>query len=178
MTSSIRLPDRRSFRQMAAHQFRYDLRSFLRNRQSQFFTLALPVLLLVIFASVFGGHGDTVKIAGGRIDSSVSYVPAIMALGIIAAAFINLVISVTAQRETGVLKRRRVTPVSPSALIAGRSLTAVVTALGIAALLFRDRLDRLRCAHPGAYGSGPRPYRCRRRRLLLLPRRRTRLGHP
>ena len=134
--TSTRPARRRSFRRLAAHQFRYDLRAFLRNRQSQFFTLALPVLFLVIFASVFGGHGHTVSVVGGRIDTSISYVPGIMALGIIAAAFINLVISVTAQRETGVLKRRRATPVPASAIIAGRALTAVVTALGIAGVLF------------------------------------------
>jgi len=123
------------FSRLAAHQFRYDLRAFFRNRQSQFFTLALPAIFLVIFASVFGGHGHTVAVAGGRIDTSISYVPGIMTLGIIAAAFINLVISVTAQRETGVLKRRRATPVPASAVIAGRALTAVVTALAIAAVL-------------------------------------------
>ena len=123
------------FARMARHQFRYDLRAFMRNRQSQFFTLALPVMFLVIFASVFGGNGDTVKVAGGRLDTSVSYVPGIMALGLIAAAFINLVISVTAQRESGVLKRRRATPVPAGAVIAGRALTAVVTALAIAAVL-------------------------------------------
>jgi ABC-2 type transport system permease protein len=127
--------DRRAAVGMAIHQFRYDLRAFLRNRQSQFFTLALPVLFLVIFASVFGGSGSTVKVAGGRIDTSVSYVPGIIALGIIAAAFINLVISVTAQREAGVLKRRRATPVPAAAVIAGRALTAVVTAVGIVAVL-------------------------------------------
>jgi ABC-2 type transport system permease protein len=127
--------DRGAVVRVAIHQFRYDLRAFLRNRQSQFFTLALPVLFLVIFASVFGGSGRTVKVAGGRIDTSVSYVPGIVALGIIAAAFINLVISVTAQREAGVLKRRRATPVPAAAVIAGRALTAVVTALGIAAVL-------------------------------------------
>jgi len=120
---------------MALHQFRYDLRALVRNRQAQFFTLALPVLFLVIFASVFGGHGHTVSVAGGRIPTAVSYVPGIMALGIIAAAFINLVISVTAQRESGVLKRRRATPVAASALIAGRTLTAVVTALTTTAVL-------------------------------------------
>ena len=96
---------------MALHQSGYDLRAFLRNRQSQFFTLALPVLFLVIFASVFGGAGDTVQVAGGRISTSVYYVPGIITLGIIAACFGNLVASVTAQRERGVLKRRRATPV-------------------------------------------------------------------
>ena len=118
---------------MSAHQFRYDLRAFFRNRQSRFFTLALPVLFLVIFASIFGGN--TVEVAGGRIDTSVYYVPGIMALGVIAASFVNLVISVTAQRESGVLKRRRATPVPATAVIAGRALTAVVTALLIAGVL-------------------------------------------
>ena len=115
------------------HEFRYDLRAFLRNGQSRFFTLALPVLFLVIFASVFSGH--TVQVSGGRIDTSVSYVPGIITLGIIAAAFVNLVISVTAERESGVMKRRRATPVPASAIILGRALTSVVIALAITAVL-------------------------------------------
>jgi ABC-2 type transport system permease protein len=42
---------------------------------------------------------------------------------------------VTAQRESGVLKRRRATPVPASALIAGRALTATVVAIGMAGVL-------------------------------------------
>jgi ABC-2 type transport system permease protein len=72
------------------------------------------VLFLVIFASLF--QGSTVKDAGGTINTSVYYVPGIFTLGIIAAAFVNLVISVTAQRETGALKRRRATPVPAAAI--------------------------------------------------------------
>jgi ABC-2 type transport system permease protein len=128
-------PTHRGTVAVAGHQFHYDLRALLRNRQAQFFTLVLPVLFLVIFASIFGGSGQTVAVAGGRIDTSVSYVPGIMTLAIISAAFINLVISVVAQRETGVLKRRRVTPVPAAALIAGRTLTAVVVALVTTAVL-------------------------------------------
>ena len=118
---------------LSLHQFRFDLLAFVRNRQARFFTLVLPVLFLVIFASLF--HGSTVKVAGGTINNSVYYVPGIITLGIIAAAFVNLVISVTAQRESGTLKRRRATPVPASSIIAGRALTSVVVALGIAALL-------------------------------------------
>ena len=120
---------------MALHQCSYDLRAFIRNRQSQFFTLALPILFLVIFASVFGGRGHTVPVPGGRISTSVSYVPGIIALGVIAACFGNLVASVTAQRERGVLKRRRATPVPAAAVIAGRVLTAVVVAVVLTAVL-------------------------------------------
>jgi ABC-2 type transport system permease protein len=132
---------------LSLHQFRFDLRAFLRNRQSRFFTLALPVLFLVIFASLF--HGNTVKVAGGTINTSVYYVPGIITLGIIAAAFVNLVISVTAQRETGALKRRRATPVPAAAVIAGRALTSVVVALGITALLLVLGWIFYRAAVPG-----------------------------
>ena len=118
---------------LVIHQFRYDLRSFLRNRQSRFFTLALPILFLLIFCSVFGN--GTVRVAGGRIKESTYYVPGLVALGIISASFVNLVISVTTQRESGILKRRRATPVPAWVLIAGRALTAVVTAIAIAVLL-------------------------------------------
>jgi ABC-2 type transport system permease protein len=136
-TASARAPQggSRASATMALHLFLYDLRAFLRNRQSRFFTLVLPVLFLVIFASVFGGGHHTVPVPGGRIDTSVYYVPGIITLGIIAAAFVNLVTSVTAQRETGVLKRRRATPVPAAAVIAGRALTAVVVALGITGVL-------------------------------------------
>jgi ABC-2 type transport system permease protein len=135
-TASIAAPPRgRSTAALTAHQFRYDLRALLRNRQAQFFTLILPVLFLVIFASIFGSNGHTVAVAGGRLKTSVSYVPGIIAFGIIAAAFINLVVSVTAQRETGVLKRRRATPVPAVALIGGRALTSVVVAMTTTAIL-------------------------------------------
>jgi ABC-2 type transport system permease protein len=120
---------------MALHLFGYDLRAFARNRQSQFFTLAMPVLFLVIFASVFGGGGHTTAVAGGPISTSVYYVPGIIAPGIIAACFANLAASVTAQRERGVLKRRRATPVPAAAVIAGRVTAAALTAAVMAAML-------------------------------------------
>ncbi len=124
----------RSVVALSLHQFRYDLRAFLRNRQARFFTLALPIIFLVIFATVIAGN-TTVKVAGGRIDTSIYYVPGIIALAIISASFVNLVVSVTAQRESGVLKRRRATPMPAAAIIAGRVLTSIVVALVMAALI-------------------------------------------
>ena len=61
--------------------------------------------------------------------------PGISALAIIARSFFNLVIAITAQRESGVLKRRRATPVPASVLIAGRTLTAVVVSLAVMTVL-------------------------------------------
>jgi ABC-2 type transport system permease protein len=116
---------------LVAHQTRFDLLGFIRNRQSRFFTLMLPVIFLVIFVSVFGND----KVGPQQVKASTFYVPGIAALGVIAASFVNLVISITAQREAGVLKRRCSTPVPASVLIAGRAVTAVVVGLAVMAVL-------------------------------------------
>ncbi len=116
---------------LIVHQARFDLLGFLRNRQSRFFTLILPIIFLVIFVSVFGNN----KVGPQQVKASTYYVPGLAALGIIAGSFVNLVISITAQREAGVLKRRRSTPVPAWVLIAGRALTAIVVALGVMTVL-------------------------------------------
>jgi ABC-2 type transport system permease protein len=74
-------------------------------------------------------------VAGGSIAQSTYYVPGIIALGIISAAFANLAASVVAAREAGIYKRRRATPVPAVVLIAARSIVAVATALVITAVL-------------------------------------------
>ncbi|HET8558329.1 MAG TPA: ABC transporter permease [Gaiellaceae bacterium] len=116
---------------LVLHQARYDLLGILRNRQARFFTLVLPLLFLIIFVGVFGDH----VVGPGRTKASAYYVPGLAALGVIAASFVNLVISITAQRETGILKRRRATPMPAWALIAGRTLTAVTVSLVVLAVL-------------------------------------------
>jgi ABC-2 type transport system permease protein len=115
---------------LVLHQWRYDLVGFWRNPQSRFFTLALPIIFLVIFVSVFGN--DTLE---NGVRASTYYVPGIAALAIIASSFFNLVIAITAQRESGLLKRRRATPVPAWVLIAGRTLTAVVVSLAVMTVL-------------------------------------------
>jgi ABC-2 type transport system permease protein len=121
------------FVRLALHQYRADLRCSWRDKQSVFFTLALPVLFLLIFGSVF--HHQNVAVAGGRIDEPVYYVPGIIAYGLIAATFSNLVVTVVRYREAGIYKRRRTTPLPASAIIAARALVAAVVAVAITAVL-------------------------------------------
>jgi ABC-2 type transport system permease protein len=102
------------------HQVRYDLLTSLRNPRARFFTFFFPIVLLVVFTGVFGS-GHTV-VDGVRVDLSRFYVPGILAMSIVVAAYANLVISITSLRETGVLKRRRATPVSPCMLVAGQAI--------------------------------------------------------
>jgi ABC-2 type transport system permease protein len=115
---------------LVIHQARYDLLGILRNRQARFFTLVLPLLFLIIFCAVFGNH-----IVPPGVKASTFYVPGLSALGVISASFVNLVISITAQREGGILKRRRATPVPAWILIGGRTFTAVTVSLVVVAVL-------------------------------------------
>jgi ABC-2 type transport system permease protein len=119
--------------QLARHQFRYDLRGFVRNRQARVATLALPVIFLVLFVGVF--HDYSVDENGTHVASSTFYVPGVITLGIVSASFATLVLTVTVQRESGVLKRRRATPVPAWVLIAGRTLTSIAVALVLAGVL-------------------------------------------
>jgi ABC-2 type transport system permease protein len=114
---------------LLAHQTRYELLTFVRNRQGPFFTVALPLIFLVIFVSVFGNN----LVGPEHVKASTYYVPGIAALGLLSAAFTNLVISITAQRELGILKRRRATPVPAWVLVAARALCALVVGLVVMA---------------------------------------------
>ena len=61
--------------------------------------------------------------------------PGLIALAVISASFSNLLTDLVAQRDSGILKRRRATPVPAYALIGGRTLTAAAISLATAALL-------------------------------------------
>jgi ABC-2 type transport system permease protein len=65
----------------------------------------------------------------------VYYVPGIIVFGVIAATLSNLTVTVVRYRESGIYKRRRATPVPASAVIVGRALLGVLTALAITAVL-------------------------------------------
>jgi ABC-2 type transport system permease protein len=132
---------------LLAHQVRYDVRASLRNPRARFFTFFFPVVLLVIFTGVFG-HGST-TIDGTRVKLSYFYVAGILAMSTVVAAYANLVVSISALRESGVLKRRRATPVPPALLIAGQALsTLVIVAIMATILLVIGKV---------AYGVGMAP---------------------
>jgi ABC-2 type transport system permease protein len=125
--TEARPPGAISDARLVGHQLRYDLLTVARDPQSRFFTIALPVIFLVLLTSLFGNH--TAHSGGHAVKNSTYYVPGICTLGIIASSFVNLVIAITGQRESGVLKRRRSTPVPAWVLIASRVLTSAVLAI-------------------------------------------------
>jgi ABC-2 type transport system permease protein len=112
---------------LAAQQLRYTNRAFWRNPASAFFTVAFPLMFLVIFTALFGN--DDIDVFGMTIRLSTYYVSAIAAFSIITATYTNLSISITFQRDAGILKRMRGTPLPGWAFLFGRITHAIFLAL-------------------------------------------------
>jgi ABC-2 type transport system permease protein len=118
------------------HQFRYDQKVFWRNPASVFFTVMLPLVFLFIFATIFGN--DEIEERG--VKTTTYYVPAIVSLAVISATTQSLAINLTQDRERGLLKRVRGTPLPTPAFVAGRvgnSLVVSILMVVIVALIGR-----------------------------------------
>jgi ABC-2 type transport system permease protein len=110
-----------------ATQVRYVNKAYWRNPAAAFFTFAFPLMFLVIFTSLLGN--GRVRIGAFDVRQSTYYVAAMAAFAVITASYTNIAMNVTFQRDLGVLKRIRGTPI-PSALYLGaRVLHALLMAV-------------------------------------------------
>ena len=110
---------------LVAHQFRYDQKVFWRNPASVFFTVLLPLIFLFIFATIFGNE----DIEERGVKTTTYYVPAIISLAVISATTQSLAINLTEDRERGLLKRIRGTPLPAPVFVAGRVGNSLVVSL-------------------------------------------------
>jgi ABC-2 type transport system permease protein len=84
-------------------------------------------MFLVIFTALLG-HG-TVAIGARLINTTTYYVAAMASFAVISACYTNIAISVTFQRDAGVLKRTNGTPLPSAAFIGARVLHALLVAV-------------------------------------------------
>jgi len=92
-------------------QTRAQLTSIARNRRAMVITVVIPIVLLVMFNSIFGGGSDTTQLAGARVTARAYFTGGMLAYAMVGAAFSTLAMTLVTQRETGQLKRYRGTPV-------------------------------------------------------------------
>jgi ABC-2 type transport system permease protein len=99
----------------------------------------MPLVLLVAFVAL-AGHRTTFLQDGRKMSVAQFYVPGLIAFAVVASSFGTLLVDLVTLRQSGILKRRRSTPVPASALIGGRTLSCIVVVLGTtAALVFIGR---------------------------------------
>ena len=114
--------------ELTLSQVRYTNKTFWRNPASAFFIFAFPLMFLVIFTALLG-HG-TIRVSPVKVvDISTYYVAAMASFGVISACYTNIAISVSFQRDTGVLKRMNGTPLPSSAYFGARMLHALSVAV-------------------------------------------------
>jgi ABC-2 type transport system permease protein len=114
-------------------QLAYTNKAFWRNPASAFFTFAFPLMFLVIFTAIFGN--STVEVLGREVATSTFYVSAIATFSIITATYTNLAISVSFNRDAGILKRIRGAPLPGWAYLSGRIVHALLMALLLVAIV-------------------------------------------
>ena len=105
-------------------QVGYQLRVFRRTPVAAFFTLILPIMMLVLFNALFAD--GTVETPAGSWPTRQFYTGGLAAFAAVSATYTNLANTVPILRDDGVLKRWRSTPLPPAAYVAGMVASAVV----------------------------------------------------
>jgi ABC-2 type transport system permease protein len=109
------------------------MKLYLREPTATFFTIAFAPMCLLIFGTIYGNKPEAFFGGRGMVDISV---PSYIAMIIISVGFMGIPIATAANREAGVLRRFRMTPLNPAAYILSNiSSYYVMTAVGIAALV-------------------------------------------
>jgi len=120
--------------------FLMQFKLYLREPLAFFFSLAYPALLLLLFGFIYGNQ-PAPEFWGrnfGTVDASV---PAYTAIIIGTVALMGIPIDTATNRETGVLRRYRATPLHPAAyLIASVAVYLVIALLGMAILVLTGKL--------------------------------------
>ena len=100
---------------------RMEIIQFSRQKEAVVFTIFFPVILLVIFGSVFK---DT--IAPG-VTFSQYFVAGMIASGLVNTGFQNIAINIPLERDMGTIKRLRGTPLPITSYFIGKAISVLVT---------------------------------------------------
>ena len=93
-----------------------ELRQFFRDRESAVFNFALPMVLLVIFGSVFANQ----DMGASGVTFAQYFLAGMIASGVLYTSFQNLAIAIPMEREDGTLKRLQGTPMPKASYFIGK----------------------------------------------------------
>jgi ABC-2 type transport system permease protein len=119
--------------------YRSHLLAYRRTRTALYWSLAFPMFFLLMFGFVFG-HGDP--------DDTRFVMPGLFTITIISGSVFGIAMRLVTERESGILRRLRVTPVSGAAVVLAHGLTALTLLMAsltlqliVARLLFHFRIE-------------------------------------
>ena len=118
-------------------QGRYALITALRTPRTLIFSIIFPLILLVMFNSIFSkGANETHHFAGHTITAASYFTAGLAAYSITLTTFTALVVAITTQRESGQLKRLRGTPMPAWTFMVAQIARSLVLATAMTVALF------------------------------------------
>jgi ABC-2 type transport system permease protein len=114
-----------------------EFKLYMRQPQAAFFALIFPLLLLVMFGSIYGNKPTPFFGGHGMVDVST---PAYIAIIMGSTGFMSMSIVVSTYRERGVLRRFRASPLRPTAIIGAQVTVNYVVTLAGALILVAGAL--------------------------------------
>lgn len=114
---------------LGIHRGALEIKQFMRQRESVVFTIFFPLILMVIFGSVFKN-----EIAPG-VQYSQYFVAGMIASGMVNSGFQQLAIMIPMERDAGALKRLRGTPMPLASYFIGKTILVLASMLAQTVLL-------------------------------------------
>ena len=107
-----------------------ELKNFYRRPEQLALTFSMPAVICILLGSIFSTKLPTSDTSTGAVIAA-----SMLAYGILSTSFINLGISIAADRDTGALRRLRGTPATASSYFIGKILLVAVASLAEAIVL-------------------------------------------
>ncbi len=110
-----------------------ELKMFFRNPTGAFFTIIFPLMLVLVFGSIYG-NGQNPQFGGyGIVDV---YVPSFTGMIVAISALTNLNTEIATAREKGILRRLKATPLRPLTILTAKiAMIFSVTALSMVIMI-------------------------------------------
>jgi ABC-2 type transport system permease protein len=107
-----------------------ELKMFYRRPEQLVLTFSLPAVICILLGSIFSK-----KLPHSDISTGAVIAASMLAYGILSTSFINLGISIAADRDTGALRRLRGTPTTALSYFIGKILLVAIASLAEAVVL-------------------------------------------
>jgi len=107
-----------------------ELKMFYRRPEQVALTFSMPAVICLLLGSIFSD-----RLPGTDISTGAVIAASMLAYGILSTSFINLGISIAADRDSGALRRLRGTPTTATAYFIGKVMLVGIVSLAEAVIL-------------------------------------------
>ncbi|BBY28988.1 ABC transporter permease [Mycolicibacterium sediminis] len=107
-----------------------ELKMFYRRPEQLVLTFSMPAIICILLGSIFSAKLPNTDTSTGAVIAA-----SMLAYGVLSTSFINLGISVAADRDTGALRRLRGTPATATSYFVGKIALVAIASLAEAIIL-------------------------------------------